>query len=113
MTVSALNPKLHTPFPDIPEFWTCPTTGLKVPKRYEENLRWREQLLLKAEKDEGFQKELVTACALSKLFWINSMVWTYRQWDVDERGHRVEAKNTHMPFITWDIQDDAVTKLEQ
>lgn len=86
---------------------------MKVPKRYDENITWRAKLLKKAEDDVGFQKELVTACAESKLFWLNSMVWTYRQWDVNENGERVQAKHTNVPFITWEIQDEAVTKLEQ
>ena len=89
MTIRATEPTLKEPFPDIPEFWTCPKTGLKVPKRYQKNLEWRAKLLRKAESDKGFRRELVTACAMSKLFWINSMVWTYRQWDVDDSGHRV------------------------
>lgn len=113
MTIQALEPQLKEPFPNIPEFWTDPITGLKVPKRFQENIEWRKKLLHKADKDHGFRRELMTACSLSKLFWINSMVWTFKQWDIDEKGHRVDAKFTHVPFITWEIQDEAVNKLEK
>ncbi len=97
-------------FPRDIEFWTCPTTGLVVPKRPVANVQWRSDLLAKASKDEGFQKDLYTACALSPLFWINAFVWTYRQKKADPiRGEvPVTGNDANVPFITWEIQDDAI-----
>jgi len=49
----------------------------------------------------------------SLLFWTNTFVFTYHQFDVDlETGERIEAKNPHCPFITWTIQDELLDQFE-
>ena len=102
-----LKPLLKEPFPDLGGEWTCDKTGLVVPKREVDNLTKRSQLLAAAEDDLILQNDLMSACSESLLFWVNMFVWTYHQFDVDPAtGKRIEAKNTHMPFITWDVQDD-------
>jgi len=97
-------PKLKEPFPDTPEIWTCPKAGLKVPKRPNANVEWRERLLAEAENDPMLQTDLLAACNESLLFWINAFVWTFHQFDV-EGGERVESEFADVPFITWEIQD--------
>lgn len=108
-----IRPKLREPFPDVPEIWTCPKIGLKIPKDPVKNIIYRQRLLEVAENDIIFQNDLMAACAKSFLFWINTFVWTYHQFDVDsETGKRIEAINAHVPFITWEVQDDACGQLE-
>ncbi len=70
-------PKLKTPFPNIEPFWTCPITGLVVPKDIEANLRYREQLLRKAEYSISLQEELMKACHDSILYFVNVIVFTF------------------------------------
>lgn len=101
-----LKPSLSSPFPSNERYWTCPITGLVVPKQEKENIEWRARLLEAAENDEQLQKDLLAACSQSLLFFINAFGWTYHQHDVDaQTGKRIEAINPHVPFITWDVQD--------
>ena len=112
--VEALKPVLSEPFPKNDEFWKCPKTGLKVPKFKEANIEWRRNLLTEAEDDPILQRDLLEASAESLLFWINAFAWTFHQFDVDpETGQRVEAEVSHVPFITWEIQDELFNKFEQ
>ena len=108
-----IRPKLSEPFPVPLTHWRCPKTGIAVPKRPEENLAWRMDLMEKAEKDEGMQKDLLAACAESQLFWINAFAMTFHQFDVDEKGKRIESKHADQPMITWPIQDDLLTTFEK
>lgn len=106
-----LEPKLPTPFPVPRDFWTCPDTGMKVPKKIDANLRFRAELLRRAEDDVDLQQDLMTICSKSILFWINTFCFTYKQFDIDPIKHKqVPAKNKHIPFITWDIQDKLVLR---
>lgn len=110
----ALIPTLKEPFPDVKEIWTCPKTGLKVPKLETKNIEWRMKLLKRAENDIGLQNDLLAACKESLLFWINAFCWTYHQFETNPiTGKREEAKNPHCPFITWDIQDELFDALEK
>jgi hypothetical protein len=83
-----------------------------VPKRPEANLAWRMDLIEKAEKDAGMQKDLLAACAESQLFWINAFAMTFHQFDVDEKGKRIESKHADQPMITWPIQDGLLLRFE-
>lgn len=62
------------------------------------------------------QRDLYTASSLSLLFWINAFAFTYRKFFVDETG-KVRQSNSpaesHLPFITWEIQDQHLIRLEQ
>jgi len=112
-TKTVEKPELETPFPRNYRYWKCDKTGLLVPKRERENLEWRKKLLIASENDVGMQKDLMSACASSLKYWVNAFVMTYHQFDVNpETGGRIEAPQTHVPFITWDIQDAAFDKLE-
>ena len=107
-------PKLPTPFPSGRRYWTCPKTGLVVPKWKEENIAWREKLLQEAEHDYVMQQDLLAACAASKLFWVNTFVWTYHQFETDAgTGKQILSKRPHQPMITWDIQDELFNWLDE
>lgn len=83
-----------------------------IPKRPEANLKWRMDLVEKAEKDEGMQQDLLDACAESLLFYVNAFGMTYHQFDVDAKGKRIESKHPDQPMITWPIQDKLLNAFE-
>ena len=77
-----------------------------VPKRKAANLEYRANILKDAEYDKGFQADLMTACKESLLFFVNSFVFTFHQFDVSgETGERYESEEAYHPFISWQIQD--------
>lgn len=98
-------PLLIEPFPREMPLWTCPKTGLVVPKTEDENLSFRKNLLERAAKDRGLQSDLLAACSKSFLFFVNVFCFTYHQFEVLPSGERVESTKPHRPFITWEIQD--------
>lgn len=104
-------PKLKEPFPDIEPMWTCAKTGLIVPKGIGANLRYRENLLRKAEHDIGLQEELMKACHDSILYFVNTFVWTFKQFDVLSDGSMIPAVQSHVPMVTWEIQDEFFDEL--
>ena len=106
---------LKEPFPDSPSLWVDPITGLAVPKEMAANLRWRGALLDRAREDRGFRTEIYTACSLSTLFWINAFVWTYRLFVTmpDGKVRQCTPKESHVPYITWAIQDEHITEIRQ
>jgi hypothetical protein len=108
-----IKPSLPEPFPNTPRYWKDPKTGIIIPKHEDENIEWRANLLADAETDEGLQNDLLAACTESQLFFINAFGWTLHQHEVDPiTGLRHEAKNPHVPFITWDIQDSLFDNFE-
>lgn len=107
-----LKPVLSEPFPDIKPIWECPITGLCVPKGQQANLAYRADILERAANDKGFQSDLMAACRESVLFWINTFVWTFHQFEIDRvTGKTYPSPAPHHPFITWDVQDFGVTQL--
>ena len=55
----------------------------------------------------------MAACRESLLLWTNLFVWTFHQFDEEgETGQRIESPNEHMPFITWEVQDDLCNQFE-
>ena len=107
-----IQPTLHTPFPDIPEIWKDPVTNLKVPKRIQSNLEWRVKLLKRAEKDNKLQQDLMTACALSPLFWFNAFAFTFNAKIINPKtGQEINNLHPHEPFLTWEIQDKLITRI--
>lgn len=113
--LSITKPTLPEPFPDIPPIWKDKITGLEVPKRLNDNLRWRANLLDRAERDEGFANELYTACGLSLLYWVNTFVWTFNIREVAATGETVQKRDEfiHVPFVTWQIQDEHLKEIER
>lgn len=109
-TLETLRPTLKEPFPNTPRFWKDPKTGVMVPKHELENIEWRQQTILDAENDEGYQSELMAMCKESLLLWVNLFSWTYHQMDVED-GERVISRDADVPFITWEIQNEAFNQL--
>jgi len=108
-----LKPQLSEPFPNVPEFFTCPKTGILIPKHETANINWRAEVLKDAEYDRGFQADLMTACKESLLLFVNLFVWTYHQFEVEGKtGERFESKEAYCPFISWEIQDILFERLE-
>ena len=104
---SATRPTLRAPFPSMERYHKDPKTGIMIPKRDIENIEWRQGLLARAENDIILQEDLLAASAESLQFFANAFCWTLHQFDVDpETGRRYESPNPHMPFISWDVQDD-------
>ena len=108
------------PFPDFEPMWTCPKTGLVVPKDPTRNVIYRANLLKEAADDEGLQGNLMAACAESCLFYVNTFCWTYRQKVFDlrtfteRRAIKDLARNVNevdVPFVTYPIQDEAIEKI--
>ena len=95
-----------------PQFWTCPITGLRVPKEPSNNLKWRAELLTAAETDRDLQVDLYTACSQSLLFWINAFCFTLRVFEPTLAGDVQQAEFNHLPFVTWAIQDQLLLRLE-
>jgi len=110
-----IKPELSSDFPNFSRTWTCPITGIVVPKIPAENLAWRAKLLRAAEKDEGLRQELYTASSLSILFWINTFVFTFRVFEggTTADGRVVQSSNQHVPFVTWPIQDVHIIEVEK
>ena len=105
-------PLLASPFPNTPKIWTCPKTGLKVPKAIHENLEYRARLLQDADNDPQFQNDLWAACRDSLLFWVNAFVFTFKLREVNDIGQQVQSEGVHAPFVTWEIQDRHLTEIE-
>ena len=107
-------PTLPTPFPSNRRYWKCPHTGLIVPKWHDEHLKWREDLLRKAENDAILQKDLLAASKESLLFWVNAFVWTRHELETDpDTGKQTPSTITHWPFNTWEIQDEGFEWLNE
>ncbi len=111
-----IKPELPEPFPNVPRIWTCPITGLQVPKWPIENIQYRAKLLRMAEKDEALRQDLYTACSKSILYWINTFVWTFRIFESDTdkeaMGRVKQAVDADIPYITWGLQDRHILKIE-
>lgn len=109
----SVKPELDEAFPVIRDTWTCPVTGIAVPKRPEQNLLWRADMLKWAEEDREFQVDLATACSQSLLFFVNGFVFTRRVFEPGQDGEIVQASNKHVPMVTWAIQDEHIRKIEE
>jgi hypothetical protein len=92
---------------------TCPVTGLVIPKTLAANLEWRKRLRYEARMSDEKRKEIKRAAAQSYLYWLNAFGWTYHQKWVDANGieRAVTGDASHVPFITWKVQDNAALKL--
>jgi len=50
-------------------------------------------------------------CKASPLLWVNLFAWTYNVKVVDKDGREIPAEAQHVPFITWPVQDAAITEM--
>lgn len=87
-----------------------PFTGLMIPKTLTANLAWRRRLLQDSLTSATTRRMVRKASASSPLFWINAFGWTFLQKDIDVAGHEqaVLGEGSHVPFITWKVQDEAI-----
>lgn len=109
----ALPPELAKEFPPLRSTWTDPITGMVVPKFVDDNLEWRIRLMAEAEHDREFQTDLLTACSKSLLFFVNFAVFTIRVFETQDDGSTKQAANTHVPMVTWEIQDRHLLWLQE
>ena len=79
--------------------------------RLDRNLEERETLLFAVEHEET-REQVLDLCRRSPLFWINYFVWTYNVKTVDKDGFETPAKEQHVPFITWPVQNKAFRELK-
>ena len=95
--------------------WTCPRTNLVVPKKLEDNLRWRMSLRKSCDENPEVRASVLAACKKSLLFWMNSFCWTYRIRYVNEKGETVPTSGhqAHYPMITWPVQDEAILRMDE
>lgn len=87
-----------------------PFTGLMIPKTLTANLAWRRRLLRDAQTSASTRRLILKASASSPIYWINAFGWTFLQKDIDEFGIEgaVLGEGSHVPFITWKVQDEAL-----
>lgn len=106
-------PALEPIPPQYGEFATCPITGLQIPKTPASNLAWRKTLLSKAKLSGSVRRQLVTASSSSSIFWLNAFGWTFLQKKIGGDGHEaaVFGDLSHIPFITWKVQDEAIQEI--
>jgi hypothetical protein len=93
--VTGTNPAPVEPAaPQHGPYWTCPRTGITIPKTLEANLRWRQRLLDEAQMSDTMQAQLRAACAASPWFWLNGFGYTFRQKRVNDTGEEVPTSGT-------------------
>lgn len=110
----AIKPELDDTFPCSVATWTDPVTGISLPKQPDLNLQWRASILELAENDTDLQVDLYTAASKSILFFINAFVFTLRVFEsTGEEGHVKQSEHKHLPFVTWEIQDTHILKIEE
>lgn len=73
-----------------------------VPKEPAANVRFRQQMVLAASKDQALQAELWIACRRDILFFFNVFLWTYNP---------KLSGNKWLPFVSYDFQDDVILLL--
>lgn len=97
------------------DFMLDPMSGLNIPKSLAGNLAWRKQLLSQANKSNSVRGMLRKAAATSPIFWLNAFGWTYLQKSINSTGveENVMGEASHVPFITWKIQDEAMVSLHE
>lgn len=95
------------------DWMTCPITGLAIPKTVAGNLAWRKSLVQAANGSASVRRALRSACSSSPIYWINAFAWTFLQKKVDADGRAIAVKGSqsHIPFITWKVQDSALLEL--
>lgn len=110
--IFAEQPTLEPGFPKVVSLWTCPITGFTVPKDPDANLQWRANILQAAETDEELQVDLYTACSQSILFFLNAFAFTLRVFEPSDTGKKQQAEFSHLPYVTWEIQDRHILRVE-
>jgi hypothetical protein len=99
--------------PQYGDFAEDPFTGLMIPKTMAGNLEWRQKLLREAATSASMRRTIKQASASSPIFWMNAFAWTFLQKEPDAFGKErsVMGEASHVPFITWKVQDEALVEL--
>lgn len=92
-----------------PDIWTCPITGMPVPKRELKNLEYRRLLLTRCEGNRKAQETQLALCRQSFLYWVNTFGWTYVQYESRE----ITNTSARRPMVTWPVQDTLAEALEK
>lgn len=76
----------------------------------------RAQLYRDAEDNPAIKTQLRHACsqrtAASCILWINTFCVTYKQYAIDEKGHKLLVTDgVSVPFTTWPVQDWCVKEI--
>ena len=74
----------------------------RVPRDEETNVRWRGELLGRAQESKRLRDAVKLTCQADLLFWVNSFVW---QFNPNRRTEEVG------PFSSWPFQDRAFLKM--
>ena len=77
----------------------------RVPKERAANLKWRRKLAIACGRDFGLQRDIRELCRHDILFWVNAFLFTF--------DPRLVKANPHLPFVTWDYQDDVILTLKK
>ena len=96
---------------EAPAYLEDDATSFPIPKTLTNNLAVRESLLQATRTDETQQKQVMELCSESILLWVNLFAWTYNVKVVDDYGREIPAQVQHVPFITWPVQDEAITNM--
>lgn len=80
----------------------CRYYNTYVPKTIERNLAFRRRCLELGYSAKRYAEEFWIICSRDILFWLNTFCYTY-----DPR----RQKNTIVPFITWEYQDDVILQI--
>lgn len=96
---------------------TIAGVSIPIPKGRVANLRWRREVLARAEGDPEYRETLRALCAQRSadafLLWLNLFGWTYKQREVNDAGIEIPVQGdaVHVPFVTWPCQDRDSRKL--
>lgn len=104
---------LPKPIEQYGDTMECPITGLHIPKTLAANVAWRKKLINAAKTSGTLRRQLTTASAQSPIVWLNAFGWTFLQKKVGVDGKEiaVHGESSHIPFITWAVQDKAILEL--
>jgi hypothetical protein len=74
-----------------------------VPKDFDANLRFREEMIREAAKSKRNREDLWIMCSRDLLFYLNTFSWTYNP---KKKWAKV------LPMITWKFQDDGLLAID-
>jgi hypothetical protein len=105
---------LTTPPPQHGDFWTCPKTGIVIPKTLKGNLEWRQRILGEAKLSEPLQRGAAGRLRRVGVGLDQPVRLDLPAEDTSARtGERSRAigHDAHLPFVTWRIQDEFIGEL--
>lgn len=91
--------------------YTCPVTGVEIPKPDKAHREWRADVLMSAKHSRKSQDYLREVASHSLIVFINLFGWTYLFKKINKSGKEVAPPTAHVPFNTWPCQDTALEQL--